>query len=182
MATKKPVAPTAPAPGTTKPRARKATAAAKPSAPTPPAAPVAEPAAPESVKPLYAYIGAGDLALARVRALSDAARAGTLPEAVRTLPTQLRALQDSFQEQVHERYVELAARGEKVVSGIRTQGATEQAEKAARSTLAQVKGVRTTAERAAQQTLSQAKAARTTARKTVGAAVDAVVSAADKIG
>jgi hypothetical protein len=141
---------------TTTPRTRKPA--------SPPAATV-----PETTKPFYAYIGVSDLAIARVR---------TLPDTVKALPEQVRALQD----RATDRYTELAVRGEKLVSSIRNQGATEQAEKAARSTLAQARGLRTTAQRAAKQTFAQARGVRTSASKTVDATTTAAADAADKIG
>jgi hypothetical protein len=162
-----------------KPRARKSTPTA---APPPSAAPSGSS---EASKPFYAYIGASELAVSRVRALTESARTRELPVAVRMLPVQLRALQEKLQSTIQEkatsRYAELAARGEEVVTGIRSQGATEQAEKAARATLAQAKGVGTTAQRAAKQTLAQAKGVRTSARKTVGAVAEAAMHAADKM-
>lgn len=161
----------------------------------------------EATKPFFAYVGAGDLAIAVLRTLpatakewsetvlgqaketADQARdfPSTLPGTLKSLPTrtqtqatkiaeqatelreQLQALPSrvqhtvvELQDKALETYSDLAVRGEKLVTSIRQQGSSQQATRAAKSTVAQVKGVRTTAGKTAAAT---AQAASTAAKK-----------------
>lgn len=143
--------------------------------------PAARPRKPDTRTSFYASIGAGELAVERMRALTDAARDSLRPEAVRALRDRLRVLQGRVQQRVNDEYAQLAARGEHVVAEFRTQPAAGQAQNAARTALAQAKEVRASAERAAKETFAQAKGVRTSARKTIGAVVDAANAPADKM-
>lgn len=141
----------------------------------------------EATKPLLAYVGVSDLAVERLRSLPARYAAttkelrGSLTAQVRELPAaakELLALPTLVQQQVVvgkdkalDRYTELAVRGEKLVSSIRRQGATVQAEQAVKNTVAQARGTTTTATKAARATLTQAKGTRTTARNAAKATV-----------
>ena len=77
----------------------------------------------EAAKPLYAYVGALDLALEKAQ---------SVPAQVRALPTQVKGLRADVEtrvEQVTEKagevYSQLTVRGERLVTAIRRQPATE---------------------------------------------------------
>lgn len=113
----------------------------------------------EARKPLYAVVGAGDLAVENIKDLPTqfVAQAATL------LP-RTTALFAEIPGKAFATYGTLAQRGEQLVRSIRKQSATESAKAA-------VKTAKT-----------QAKAATTSATKAAGATAKAVSSAAEKIG
>jgi hypothetical protein len=141
----------------------------------------------EATKPLFAYVGASDLAVEALRALparyvattkelrgSLTAQVKELPAAakeLRTLPTLVQNQVVALQDKALVRYTELAVRGEKLVASIRRQSATQQAAKAVKTTVAQAKGTTTTATKAAKATLSSAKGTRTIAKNAAKATV-----------
>jgi heparin binding hemagglutinin HbhA len=117
----------------------------------------------EARKPLYAVVGVGDLAVAKTRELPTelAAKAATIVPRTTTLvtelPTKLQTVSVSL-------YGDLVTRGEKLVTSIRRQKATQEA-------VAQVKTAK-----------ARTKAAATSATKAVKATAGAVDGAAEKIG
>ena len=116
----------------------------------------------EAAKPLYAYVGAADLVVEQVR---------TIPTQVRTIPTQVKALRDDVETRVEKAtekagdlYSQLSVRGERLVTQIRRQPATEAA-------IAEGK-----------EAGKKAEAAAIAARKSAKAGENAVEDAAGKIG
>ena len=112
----------------------------------------------EAAKPLYAYVGALDLALERVQ---------SVPAQVRAIPAQAKGLRGDVEtrvEQVTEKatevYSRLTVRGERLVAAIRRQPATE---------VAVVEG-----KEAVQKAEQSATAARTAAKAGTKAVEDAV--------
>lgn len=155
--------------------------------------------------PLYAVVGAGDLAAAKVRevaddltARADKARADLAPAKLQTkveeladqasdLPVKLlgfvKALPANAADQaatvtgaVAEGYEDLTTRGEKLIERVRTQRATQELIDQAGSTLSQAKGAVTTAKGAAEQIERSAKATVTTGRHQAEKLVDVVRS------
>ncbi|HVF04742.1 MAG TPA: hypothetical protein VNA20_07880 [Frankiaceae bacterium] len=135
----------------------------------------------EARKPLYAVVGAGDLAVENIKELPTqlVAQATTIVPKTRALvsdiPAKVPAIVKDLRGDVEGRatsvtgkafqaYGELVERGQKLVTSIRRSSATEQAE-------AQIKIAR-----------SQAKAAATSATKAAKATAKAVDKAADKVG
>ena len=97
----------------------------------------------EAKKPLYAYVGALDLALEQAKEVPAevstgvtrvSARLADIPAQVRTLPASVKNLRGDVEvrvEKVTERasdlYTELSVRGERLLTSIRRQAATEAA-------------------------------------------------------
>jgi heparin binding hemagglutinin HbhA len=167
-----------------------------------------------SARPLYAIAGAGDLAVAKLRELSDdvtnriatldqealqarlakrqaelserfeafAADARTLPAKLRELPAFAQAGLTTALGQAEETYEELAGRGQKLVTRIRHQQATEDLVVQARTTVTKAKAARTTARKTADTASRSLKATTTSARKTAKNASKAAGDAATKIG
>ncbi|MCW2616395.1 MAG: hypothetical protein JWN08_3389 [Frankiales bacterium] len=134
----------------------------------------------EATKPLFAAVGVADLAIEQVKevpalyvaeAKKAQARFLEVPAAVKTLPTQVKSLRDDVEtrvEKVTEKatdlYAKLAVRGERLVTQIRRQPATEAA-------IAEGK-----------EAVRKAEAAATAAKKSVKAGEKAVEGAAAKLG
>ena len=134
----------------------------------------------EARKPLYAVVGAGDLAVENIKELPTqlATQVGTFVPKTRALVTELPAKVPALVQDLRgvgtratavtgkaaETYGELVERGQQLLRSIRRSKATEQAE-------AQLKVAK-----------SQAKAAATSATKAAKATVKAVDNAAEKIG
>jgi predicted nucleic acid-binding Zn-ribbon protein len=97
----------------------------------------------EAKKPLFAFVGAADRALAQAKEVpadvsssvsAVSARLAEVPAQVRTLPSQVRTLRSDVEdrvEKVHDRatdlYGLLSIRGERLITSIRRQPATEAA-------------------------------------------------------
>jgi uncharacterized protein YoxC len=133
-----------------------------------------------SRKQLFAYVGVADLALEQVKALPAeltqagnkvSARLAEVPSVVKALPSQVQVLRGEIEtrvnkasEQANDLYAKLAVRGERLVTSIRRQPATEAA-------IAEGK-----------EAVRKAEAAATAARKSVKAGEKAVEGAAQKLG
>ncbi|MDP9437022.1 MAG: hypothetical protein M3P93_18275 [Actinomycetota bacterium] len=131
-------------------------------------------------KPVFAYVGVADLVLAQAKELPAEltqvskrvqARLAEVPQVVRTLPAQVKDLRGEVEtrvakagEQAGEFYAALAIRGERLVTQIRRQPATEAA-------IAEGK-----------EAVRKAEAAAVAARKSVKAGEKAVEDAAAKLG
>ncbi len=100
----------------------------------------------EARKPLFAVVGAGDLAV----------------ENIKELPTQVVAISATLPGKAFELYGDLVQRGQKLVSTIRRSSATQQAEAQIKVAKAQAKAATTSATKAAKAT---AKAVDTAASK-----------------
>ena len=116
----------------------------------------------EATKPLYAYVGVIDLAIEQAK---------DVPAQVRTIPAQVKNLRGDVEtrvEKVTERagdfYTQLTVRGERLVTAIRRQPATEAA-------VAEGK-----------EAVRKAEASATAAKKSVKAGEKAVEDAANKLG
>lgn len=116
----------------------------------------------DAAKPLYAYVGALDLALEQAK---------EVPAQVRAIPAQVRGLRSDVEsrvEQVTEKatevYTQLTVRGERLVTSIRRQPATE---------VAVVEG---------KEAVKKAEASATAARTAAKAGGKAVEDAAKKLG
>lgn len=116
----------------------------------------------EAAKPLYAYVGALDLALEQAQ---------SVPAQVRAIPAQVKGLRGDVEtrvEQVTEKatevYSQLTVRGERLVTAIRRQPATE---------VAVVEG---------KQAVKKAEQSATAARTSAKAGTKAAKDAADKLG
>jgi len=144
--------------------------------------------------PVYAAVGATDLAVEKVRdareraaaaragfqisALQDKAvkRAELVTQQVQNIPT--KALNQSLEAagKAHETYAELAVRGEKLVKRIRNQKATKDLFAQAGTTVSFGKGAVTTVRQAAVDTQRAAKSTLTTGRNEAASAVGAVAA------
>ena len=127
----------------------------------------------EAAKPLYAYVGAADLVLEQARKVPSEVSTliADVPSSVKTIPTQVKALRGDVEtrvEKVTEKatdlYAQLSVRGERLVTQIRRQPATEAA-------IAEGK-----------EAVKKAEAAATAAKKSAKAGEKAVEGAADKLG
>ncbi len=134
----------------------------------------------EVKKPAFAVAGLADLWIEQVKDVPTEltaqvtraqARLAEVPEAVRTIPTQVKGLRDEVEtrlakatESANELYAALAVRGERLVTQIRRQPATEAA-------IAEGK-----------EAVKKAEAAATAGRKSVQAAGKAVEDATAKLG
>ncbi|HET7173617.1 MAG TPA: hypothetical protein VFI30_04995 [Nocardioidaceae bacterium] len=161
--------------------------------------------------PLNAAVGAGDLAVEKLRAArrelrSRASRfdgridvatlrrdlAGRLdrlgtevrcaPDQVATLPERAQTLASGLAADALQAYGDLAARGERLVRRIRNQRATGDLEQQATSTVTKAKATATTARKAAAGTKRSAKATATSGRKTAKAAAKATRAGSKKVG
>jgi len=160
-----------------------------------------------SATPLYALAGFGDLAVAKLREVSDelagriatldqqalqaqlAKRVDALAADARTVPAKLRELPIAAQAsiatvlgQADVTYEELAGRGKKVVTRIRNQQATQDLLARAGDTESRAKATRTSVRKSAETAGRSAKATTTSARKTARTAAKAAGDAADKVG
>ena len=127
----------------------------------------------EATKPLYAVVGVADLALEQVKdvpalyvaeAKKVSSRLSEVPAQVKTLPTQVKTLSTEVTDKASDLYAKLAVRGERLLTQIRRQPATEAA-------IAEGK-----------QAVRKAEAAATAAKKSVKAGEKAVVQATAKLG
>jgi ElaB/YqjD/DUF883 family membrane-anchored ribosome-binding protein len=116
----------------------------------------------EARKPFFAYVGVADLAIEQAK---------ELPNVVKTLPSQVKELRDEVEtrvakagEQANDFYAKLAVRGERLVTSIRRQPATQAA-------VAEGK-----------EAVRKAEAAAVAAKKSAKAGEKAVEGAGDKIG
>lgn len=120
----------------------------------------------EVAKPAYAVAGLADLALEQVKDVpSDVqARLQTVPAQVRDLPQTVKARLDERAEQASDLYGRLATRGERLVTAIRRQPATQAA-------VAEAKDA-----------ISKAEMSATSAKKAAKAGEKAVEDASHKVG
>jgi hypothetical protein len=116
----------------------------------------------EAAKPLYAYVGVLDLALEQAQSVPAQVR--TIPAQVRGLRSDVAARVDEVTEKATDFYTQLTVRGERLVTAIRRQPATE---------AAVVEG---------KEAVKKAEASATAARKSAKAGEKAVTGAAKKIG
>jgi len=126
-----------------------------------------------ATKPLYAYVGAADLVLEQARRVPGevSTRLAEVPTSVRTIPTQVKALREDVEtrvekvtEKASDLYAQLTVRGERLVTQIRRQPATEAA-------IAEGK-----------EAVRKAEAAAVAARNSVKAGEQALEDAAGKLG
>ena len=128
-------------------------------------------------KPLFAYVGVADLAIERAKEIPAELTVATtnvtkkaqallaeVPAQVTALPVTVRANVEKASEKATDLYAKLTVRGERLVTQIRRQPATEAA-------IAEGK-----------EAVKKAEAAATAARKSVKAGEKAVEGAAEKIG
>jgi heparin binding hemagglutinin HbhA len=163
------------------------------------------------VTPFYAVIGAGDLAVEKIRNASNEvqvlivdadpkmvpakvqAAATARVEAVtadmktrsseaKDFPTMAQNLFFEAMSQAIAIYGELAERGKELVTRARSQRETELLETQAKATVAKAKATATTTKKSAAATKKSAKATATSARKTGDAAKKSAKAAAEKIG
>jgi predicted nucleic acid-binding Zn-ribbon protein len=127
----------------------------------------------EATKPLFAFVGVADLAIEQAkdvpadvtaRVSKVQARLSEVPAQVKTLPTQVKTLSDDLTEKATDLYTQLTLRGERLVTQIRRQPATEAA-------IAEGK-----------EAVRKAEAAAIAAKKSAKAGERAVEDAAAKIG
>lgn len=134
----------------------------------------------EATKPLFAFVGAADLAIEQAKdvpglyvaeAKKAQARLADVPEQVKTFPTQVKNLRGEVETRVEKAtekatdvYSQLTVRGERLVSQIRRQPATEAA-------IAEGK-----------EAVRKAEASAVAAKKSAKAGSKAAEGAADKIG
>ena len=127
----------------------------------------------QAKKPLFAYVGVADLAIERVKdipaELTEASKKAQavlaeVPAQIQTLPVTVRTNVEKVSEKATDLYAKLTIRGERLVTQIRRQPATEAA-------IAEGK-----------EAVRKAEAAATAARKSVKAGEKAVEGAANKIG
>ena len=111
-----------------------------------------------------------------------AANAKTVPATLRELPSVAQAGLTTVLGQAEETYADLAARGEEIVTRIRSQKATEDLVAQAKTTVSKAKATRTTAKKTADTASRNVKATATSARKTAKTASKAATTAASKVG
>jgi heparin binding hemagglutinin HbhA len=142
-------------------------------------------------KPLLAAVGAGDLAVERLRQLSGQLRHELHPKIVRdrvgtldvqALPRRTQSIVRGRIDQATGIYDDLAARGRILIGRIRRQKATEDLVEQAQATVRQARATRTAARKATERTTRAAKRTKTEATKTAEAAGRASQAAADKTG
>lgn len=124
--------------------------------------------------PLYAVVGAGDLAIGKLRdagARVEAVRADvkSTPEQMLTFPDRAQTLLGDMLATAVSTYGELAGRGKSLVTRVRKQQATVDLADQAKATVSKVKAASTTAEKSAAATRSAAKGTTTRARKSAAA-------------
>ena len=126
-----------------------------------------------TTKPLYAYVGAADLVIEQAKKVPSefSTLLSEVPAQVRTIPTQVKALRDDVEarvekatEKASDLYAQLSVRGERLVTQIRRQPATEAA-------IAEGK-----------EAVRKAEASAIAAKKSAKAGEKAVEDAAGKIG
>ena len=138
--------------------------------------------------PLYAVVGAGDAAVAKLRG----ARA-ELQQRVGGMELDPKIVQSKVQTTAQERmeavstrarsaYTDLAERGKSVVERIKAQPATQELAEHAEATMHQAKTAETAVEQAAGESARSVKRTAKTARDTAALAKDAVSEAADQVG
>jgi heparin binding hemagglutinin HbhA len=150
--------------------------------------------------PLYALVGAGDVAVAALRTASSelGARAAKLspkalreqaqssvegaPAQVQALPGKATAALTDVVSSAVTAYADLAGRGRTLVTSVRRQSATSDVQSQAKATVSKVKAASTTARTSAARTSRAAKSAGTSAKRTASAAKKAAEATADKIG
>jgi len=127
----------------------------------------------EATKPLFAFVGVADLAIAQAkevpadvtaRVSKVQARLSEVPAQVKTLPTQVKTLSVEVTDKATDLYTQLTIRGERLVTQIRRQPATEAA-------IAEGK-----------EAVRKAEAAANAAKRSAKAGERAVEDAAAKIG
>ena len=127
----------------------------------------------DASKPLFAVVGAADFALAQVKdvpslyvaeAKKVTTRIAEVPAQVKTLPAQVKTLSSDVSEKATDLYAKLAIRGERLITQIRRQPATEAA-------IAEGK-----------EAVRKAEAAAIAAKNSVKASEKAVEDAASKLG
>jgi hypothetical protein len=111
-----------------------------------------------------------------------AADAKTVPAKLRELPAVAQAGLTTVLGQAEETYDDLAARGQEIVTRIRSQKATEDLVTQAKTTVSKAKATRTTAKKSAGTATRNVKATATSARKTAKTASKAATDAAGKVG
>ncbi len=109
-------------------------------------------------KPLYAYVGAADLAVAKLRTLPDAyvsgvnsavnsaqAQVTNARSSVKTLPVAVRGQLTALPSKAKVTYSDLIERGHKVVATVQRNPSTQAALKQAKTARSQAKGATTSA-------------------------------------
>lgn len=143
--------------------------------------------------PVYAVVGATDLAVEKVRAArSRAVAAGAeladldVAKVAEQVPARARTATRDLAGKAQSSYDALVTRGEELVKRLREQKATTDLVASANTTLSRSKGAVTTARNAAAETQRAAKATLTTGRnqtgKLAGTVVDVVSDDAIRIG
>jgi len=129
--------------------------------------------------PLYAVVGAGDLAVEKIRTARAglSVRAESVQADVLAAPAQAKALPTKAQSAVGgaiatamTTYGELASRGKKLVTRVGGQQATTDLQTQAESTVARAKATTTTVKKQAATTRRSAAATASTAKKSAGRA------------
>jgi hypothetical protein len=118
----------------------------------------------EARKPLYAYVGAGDFAVQKIRKLPELYTdvRTNYATAVKDLPGSLRSTLHDLSGRATELYSDFAQRGERVVTTIRRQPATQKAVDEAKTAVRQT---RTAAAHATRSARAAGKAAEDAAHK-----------------
>jgi heparin binding hemagglutinin HbhA len=163
------------------------------------------------VTPLYAFVGAGDLALEKIRSASNDVQVLVADADPKTVPAKMQAAatarveavtadmkartseakdfptlaQNLFFEALSQAiatYGELAERGKDLVTRVRNQPEGELLETQAKATVSKAKATATTTKKSAAATKKSAKSTATSARKTGGATKKAAKATAKKVG
>lgn len=116
----------------------------------------------EATKPLFAFVGVADLAIEQAKDVPAQVR--TLPSSVKSLRSDVEVRVDKANKKASDVYGKLTKRGERLVTQIRRQPATQEA-------IAEGK-----------QAVRKAEASATAAKKTVSAGEKAVEDATGKLG
>jgi heparin binding hemagglutinin HbhA len=163
------------------------------------------------VTPLYAFVGAGDLAVEMIRSASNDVQVLVADADPKTVPAKMQAAatarveamaadmkartsdakdfptlaQDLFFEAMSQAiatYGELAERGKELMTRVRNQPEGEVLESQAKATVSKAKATATTTKKSAAATKKSAKSTATSARKTADAAKKATKATAEKVG
>lgn len=122
--------------------------------------------------PLYAVVGAGDLAVARLREAGAELNSRAAKLDPRTAPDQLKSLPAKAQHAIGDvvstaltTYGDLAGRGKSLVTRVRKQEETTDLQDSAKTAVSRARAATTTAKKSAAATKTAAKRTTTTARK-----------------
>jgi heparin binding hemagglutinin HbhA len=128
-------------------------------------------------RPLYAVVGAGDLAVRKLRNARE-----EMERISQTLPDKAQEAISEVMEQASSSYAELAERGKDLFDRVRQQPSSQELEKQAQRTINRARSLRTTVRNSTDVTQRSFRHTAASARDTAQAAKDAVGDATEQVG